>query len=103
MVAHVGLAFVDLVTWSDVNLDTWSAKMQVRADVGEPVILDFTDSDSTITHVDGSLKLYQPAIAMAACTAGQYYYDLIVTGPSTIPVVLLKGLFSVRPTITEAS
>jgi hypothetical protein len=84
------------------NLDSYTARMQVRRSVNDTnKILDLTSpTDITINSL-GSVVVAVSATTMTAITAGRYLYDLEVESAGGEVTALLEGRFVVKPEVTQ--
>lgn len=91
---------------SAVEMDGWTAHMQVRVSADDDtVILDFNTDDGTIVlgASDGSIQLLQTRSTMAAVEAGSYKYDLKLINDADEEDTLLEGKFKIKAQVTKES
>ena len=89
---------------SPVDFTGSTARMQVRAKVGAPVVLlDLSTTDGTITlGSDGSITLSETALTTAALRFSKGVYDLRITPPVGEPYYLLAGNIFLERAVTHS-
>jgi len=82
-----------------VDLTGSSVTAHVRSNDNASLVLDLSPAiDSPAT--DGTISV---SVLIGEVVPDTYKWDLIVTFPSTTPRVLIKGSFTVFPTISQPS
>lgn len=88
-----------------IDLTGYTAKMQVRAKISDPLILELSTANSRITlgGANGEIILNVPATVTDTLVAGKYVYDLELTGPAPDSIVtrLIEGQFEIVGQITQ--
>jgi len=82
-----------------VNLTNYTARMQVKTDLGSAALLTLTNLSGITLSADGAIAITIPHATMATLPAGQLIYDLeLLTGATMTP--LLAGEFRIRAEVT---
>ena len=106
-----GATFNHKITWNKtllgvvtpVDLTGYSAKMQVRADVGlVPIILELSTANGRIVlgGVNGSITMIASALVTSALTPGLFKYDLELIAPDGTVTRLIEGFFEIKGQVT---
>lgn len=105
---YSGASFSEMVEWRDpagdiVDLNLYNALMEVRAQVGGPLVVALsTGNGRIIPQVDKRARLYLTDTETRLLDAGKYRYDLLFERISDSFVTpLLKGRFNVTKLITQ--
>lgn len=87
----------------EVNLTTYSAKMQVREKhTSENAIIELSsDNDLIILGSDGSIRLIISDTVTATFAAKEYVYDLELVDPQGHTNRIIEGFFLVTPEVTR--
>lgn len=106
--ADQGATFNQVITWynssdSPINLNGYSARMQVRQKIDSAVALLLTTENGRILlgGSEGTVTLTVSAEDMADLSAGPYTYDLELISPSGYVTRLIMGSFIVRSEVTK--
>lgn len=88
--------------FNPVDLTGWSAKMQVRQDVGQAVVIELSTANSRIALNSplGNIQLHILAADTAMLTPGLYKYDLELTDETGFVYRLIEGFFQIVGAIT---
>jgi|JI8StandDraft_1071087.scaffolds.fasta_scaffold77796_3 hypothetical protein len=86
--------------FNTLDLTGKSAKCQIREEVGGPVILEFSTTNSKIVISGTSLKLVCPANEFTI-NPGMYVYDIEVYTTSADKSTLIDGTFEVITQTTQ--
>lgn len=86
-----------------VDITGYAAKMQVRATADSSVIVELSTSNgkAVISGALGKTTLTLTASETATLTAGNYFYDLNLTSPSSVVTKILEGSFIVEASVTQ--
>lgn len=94
------------LTWNQpnktpVNITGYTAKLQVRKNYGNPVILELTTENGGIalTALTGKIRLIVPASATKTLPVGKFLYDLLMISGSNVQT-LVKGEFHIKDGVT---
>lgn len=89
--------------WTPVDLTGYTAKMEVRKDIGTAVIITLSTSNSRVTlgGVVGTIDLLISASDTNSLPIGAYKYDLELTSPSGFVTRFIEGRFEVVGQITQ--
>ena len=89
-------------TVQPVDLTGYTAKMQVREDIGTPILLELTTENGGITlgGVLGSIELYVSATESSSFIWSEGVYQLELTAPNGDVSRKLAGRVVVTPEIT---
>lgn len=109
MVLEQGATFNLVVTWRNpdqtpIDLDGYTAKMQVRPSKGSPeVIATFSTDDATIVlgGALGTIMFDVAADDTATLPAGAYVYDLEMRSSGGQVTRLLEGTFTIDGEVTR--
>lgn len=105
--ADQGSTFVKTFQWllgeNPVDLVAlgYASAMQVRANYGEPVLLDAASPGNMALEANGNITVTFTAAQMAAVEAGKYLYDLDVYLPNGYRKTLVRGSFTVIAEVTQ--
>jgi len=88
--------------FSPVDLTGFSAKMQVRKDVGSSLIIELSTANNRITFdsLNGKIILKISASDTSALVPGSYKYDLELTTPEGFVISFIYGSFDIIGRIT---
>jgi hypothetical protein len=106
-VLEQGATFNQSLNWSisgtPVNLNTYTAKMQVRKTAYHTTaVATFTTTDGSITlDASGNITLYKSPADASAIPAGVYVYDLELTSANGTVKRLIEGAFTVNAEVTR--
>jgi hypothetical protein len=101
-----GATFAHTLTWTvnkiPVNLDTYTARMQVRERYKSPnfIVSIDTENGGVSLEEDGKISIFIPDDITKNIVAKSYVYDLEVVS-SSIVTRLLEGKFIVTPEVTK--
>ena len=85
-----------------VDLSTYSAEMQVRANASSSTtIVSLTNGAGITLGADGTIALALSATATAAITAGTYEYDLYIKSAGGVQDYILKGQFTITASVSQ--
>lgn len=97
------LAPVWKINGTPVNLDSYTADMQVRAATDTSIIVELNTSNGRIVIAPslGQVTLNLTAAETTALAAGNYIYDLNLTAPGGDVTKILSGNFAVVASVTQ--
>lgn len=107
LILEQGATFSQSMNWSidgvPVNLNTYTAKMQVRKTAYHTsAVATFTTDDASITlNSSGNITLSKSAADASSIPAGVYVYDLELTSSNGTVKRLLEGAFTVNAEVTR--
>lgn len=85
-----------------VDLNNFTAKMQIRDKVGGTVLSDLTTENGKITiTTPGEVRLLVDEAETSLWAAGNYVYDLELIDSQGYTVRLIEGKVTVKPNVTE--
>lgn len=87
-----------------IDLSTYTARMQIREDYDQPVILELTTENGGITVGAASPNVqlnFSPAFTTPMTTYDGMIYDLELTAPAGTVLKFLEGRFSLRREVTK--
>jgi hypothetical protein len=92
----------DTDIFSVVDMTGFTARMQVRKDVGKPLLIELSTSNGRIIidEPNGKINLLIAASVTSTLIAGVYKYDLELTNTSGFVDRFIEGLFEVVGQIT---
>ena len=93
---------VDSDIFVPVDITGYSAKMQVRKDIGSPVAIELSTANSRITldGPNGVINLLIAANDTAVLVPGVYKYDFDLTDTNGFVTRFIAGLFEIVGAIT---
>lgn len=86
-----------------VDLTGWTARMQVRVNVGGKVLADLSTENGMIVikPTIGRINVTLPRAVTRAMAAGLAVYDLFIVSPADFAIKLIEGDVLVVPSVTR--
>jgi hypothetical protein len=85
-----------------VNIEGYTARMQVRKSYNLPVEIELTTANNRIAIVDtNKIQLTLSNTLTAGLGAGRYLYDIELVSNTSEVERILRGVFTVSPEVTK--
>lgn len=98
----IGFSYLD-PDGNPIDLTGWTARMQVRTNVGGRVLADLSTVNGMIVTdpVAGRVNVTFPRSVTRAMPHGMALYDLFIVSPDDFAIKLIEGEVTVIPSVTR--